>query len=39
MIIHKQAQKQTIERVFDVLYSIYSKKKAEAIANDIIANI
>ena len=32
-------QKQTIERVFDVLYSIYPKKKAEAIVNDIIANI
>lgn len=32
-------QKQTIEKVFDVLYSIYPKKKAEAIVNDIIANI
>lgn len=32
-------QKQTIEKVFDVLYSIYPKKKAEAIANDIVSNI
>lgn len=32
-------QKQTIERVFDVLYSIYPKKKAEVIANDIISNM
>lgn len=32
-------QRQTIERVFDVLYSIYPKKKAETIANDILANM
>lgn len=32
-------QRQTIERVFDVLYAIYPKKKAEKIANDILENI
>ena len=32
-------QKQTLEKVFDVLYNIYPKKKAEVIANDIIANL
>lgn len=32
-------QRQTIERVFDVLYSVYPKKKADLIANDILTNI
>lgn len=31
-------QKQTLEKVFDVLYNIYPKKKAETITNDIITN-
>ena len=32
-------QKQMLERVFDILYKVYSTKKAETITNDIVSNL
>ena len=32
-------QKQILEHVFDILYKVYSTKKAETITNDIVSNL